>query len=99
MFGGGKNRLLPPIKNPLFNPNGGAEEVRIAAVVRSRSKKQNISFTLVLCLMVYQSSLVYNFAFFSALYYRKIRLKKAKEEDLAKFSVQKIAIPQRTVMA
>lgn len=49
--------------------------------------------------MVYQSSLVYNFAFFSALYYRKIRLKKAKEEDLAKFSVQKIAIPQRTVMA
>lgn len=39
MFGGGKNRLLPPIKNPLFNPNGGAEEVRIAAVVRSRSKK------------------------------------------------------------
>jgi len=34
--GGAKNpstRLLPPIKNPLFNPNEDQEEVRITSVV------------------------------------------------------------------
>ena len=34
--GGAKNpstRLLPPIKNPLFNPNEDQEEVRVTSVV------------------------------------------------------------------
>lgn len=34
--GGAKNpstRLLPPIKNPLFNPNEDQEEVRVSSVV------------------------------------------------------------------
>lgn len=34
--GGSKNpstRLLPPIKNPLFNPNEDPEEVRVTSVV------------------------------------------------------------------
>ncbi|XP_032229698.2 probable E3 ubiquitin-protein ligase HECTD2 isoform X2 [Nematostella vectensis] len=37
MFGGGKNRLLPPIKNPLFNPNAqeGSDEVRVAEVTKT----------------------------------------------------------------
>lgn len=35
--GGAKNpstRLLPPIKNPLFNPNEDQDEVRVTSVVR-----------------------------------------------------------------
>jgi len=36
MFKGGQKRLLPPIKNPLFNPNEDSNnEVRIATVVSS----------------------------------------------------------------
>ena len=38
MSGGGNKRpttrLLPPIKNPLFNPNQGSEEVRVAPLVK-----------------------------------------------------------------
>ncbi|XP_031557085.1 probable E3 ubiquitin-protein ligase HECTD2 [Actinia tenebrosa] len=45
MFGGGKNRLLPPIKNPLFNPNDGAEEVRIATVKNSPEKRKGGRFS------------------------------------------------------
>lgn len=45
--GGAKNssaRLLPPIKNPLFNPNEDSDEVRVTSVV---------GFTLILLKFIF----------------------------------------------
>ena len=45
--GGAKNssaRLLPPIKNPLFNPNEDSDEVRVTSVVGLPSYFLNLFF-------------------------------------------------------
>lgn len=90
MFKGGQKRLLPPIKNPLFNPNEDSRnEVRIATVVSTTNFNplyEKYTYLLIRVLIVRFT-------------YRRVLQRSLKVVGSAIFSVQGKRILQQTNMA